>query len=120
MTPDESVRKWVGEFNEIPIALITRAYGIDYDDFKRLTEFDDEDEMNDYLPMWGTMWCFSDRSDEEWLAENIAAAKECGIIVYESEELGYCFGIDGAGYSFFEKHWKPFYLARGLKWHDET
>ena len=31
--------------------------------------------------------------------------------------FGYFFGIDGAGYSFYEEHWIPLYKARGLQWH---
>ena len=43
---------------------------------------------------------------------------ECGFRIFESEEFGYFFGIDGAGYDFYEQHWLPLYKARGLKWHD--
>ena len=39
--------------------------------------------------------------------------------MYESGEFGYFFGIDGAGYDFYECHWIPLYKARGLQWHDE-
>ena len=42
----------------------------------------------------------------------------CGFRIYESEEFGYFFGIDGAGYDFYESHWEPLYKARGLHWHD--
>ena len=42
----------------------------------------------------------------------------CGFRIYESEEFGYFFGIDGAGYSFYDEHWVPLYRARGLHWHD--
>ena len=43
---------------------------------------------------------------------------ECGFRVYESEDFGFIFGIDGAGYDFYESHWIPLYKARGLRWHD--
>ena len=39
--------------------------------------------------------------------------------MYKHEEFGYFFGIDGAGYDFYEAHWTPLYKARGLHWHDE-
>ena len=39
--------------------------------------------------------------------------------IYEQEDYGYIFGIDGAGYSFFDEHFEPLYRARGLRWHDE-
>lgn len=43
---------------------------------------------------------------------------DCGFRIYKSEDYGYFFGIDGAGYSFYEEHWMPLYKARGLHWHD--
>ena len=43
---------------------------------------------------------------------------ECGFRIYYSEKYGYFFGIDGAGYDFYEAHWIPLYKARGLKWHE--
>ena len=42
---------------------------------------------------------------------------DCGFRIYEQEDYGYIFGIDGAGYDFYEAHWIPLYKARGLKWH---
>ena len=76
--------------------------------------------QRDTLPMWSTMWSFGDRCDDWWLEEGdgIRALSECGFRVYESEEFGYFFGIDGAGYSFMEEHFVPLYRARGLQWHD--
>lgn len=71
------------------------------------------------LPMWGTMWTFGETLDDEWAKENLETMRECGIWVYESDELGILFGIDGAGYDFYESHWIPLYKARGLKWHTE-
>ena len=79
-----------------------------------------EVRRDDYLPMWGTMWAFGDSSDEDWL-ENGGLQKmaDCGFRIYEQEDYGYIFGIDGAGYSFFDEHFEPLYKARGLRWHDE-
>ncbi len=78
-------------------------------------------EYNDYLPMWGTMWAFEDFCDCDWIGDkdNRRKMAECGFRIYESEDYGYIFGIDGAGYSFYDEHWIPLYKARGLKWHDE-
>lgn len=78
-----------------------------------------EDETK--LPMWNTMWAFSDPCDSDWLddEDNQRKMAECGFRIYESEDYGYIFGIDGAGYSFYEEHWIPLYKARGLKWHKE-
>lgn len=76
---------------------------------------------DDVLPMWGTMWQFGDSCDDCWLEEmdGIRIMSECGFRIYESEEFGYFFGIDGAGYSFYEAHWIPLYERRGLHWHNE-
>lgn len=73
------------------------------------------------LPMWNTMWAFSDPCDADWLddEDNQRKMAECGFRIYESEDYGYIFGIDGAGYSFYEEHWIPLYKARGLRWHKE-
>lgn len=74
----------------------------------------------DGLPMWGTMWTFDDPCDCDWLADedNLRKMAECGFRIYESEDYGYIFGIDGCGYSFFDEHWIPLYKARRLRWHD--
>lgn len=71
------------------------------------------------LPMWGTMWQFSDICDEVWLGNNLQTMSDCGFKIYESERWGYFFGIDGCGYSFYAEHWIPLYDARGLQWHDK-
>ena len=81
-------------------------------------------EIDEYglLPMWGTMWQFDDVCDEYWMEEKngIAVMSSCGFKIFHHEEWGYFFGIDGAGYDFYENHWIPAYLKRGLQWHDEV
>ena len=88
-----------------------------------------EVEYEDSLPMWGTMWSFGDSCDEYWLdkterdgeggfTNGIAIMSQCGFRIFKSYEFGYFFGIDGAGYDFYESHWLPLYKARGLKWHN--
>jgi hypothetical protein len=69
--------------------------------------------------MWGTLWSFGNLLDEEWLDDkkNLQAMSDCGFRIYEREDYGYIFGIDGMGYDFYETHWVPLYKARGLKWH---
>lgn len=94
---------------------------MDSDDHKVARNADDfEIERDDYLPMWGTLWQFNDRCDDWWLDEDdgIRKMSECGFRVYEHEEWGYFFGIDGCGYDFYEAHWVPLYKARGLQWHE--
>ena len=88
----------------------------------KVAEDDMGKEEYDMLPMWGTMWQFGDACDEHWLEdyENRRIMSECGFRIYEHEEWGFFFGIDGAGYDFYDAHWIPLYKARGLKWHDEA
>ena len=74
--------------------------------------------------MWGTMWAFGEEIDNEWLrgeyfGNGIQAMADCGFRIYEQEDYGYIFGVDGAGYNFYESHWIPLYKARGLRWHKE-
>ena len=92
-----------------------------YDDEKMVeVELDDLSREDDgYFPMWGWMWQFNDSGDDWWLTENLQAMANCGFRIYCSDEFGYFFGIDGAGYDFYEAHWIPLYKARGLRWHDE-
>ena len=87
----------------------------------RSTSKGDLDVMHeDYFPMWGTMWSFSDPCDQRWGMEHMQEMADCGFRLYDSEDYGLVFGIDGAGYDFYREHWVPLYLARGLKWHEEA
>ncbi len=101
-------------------------YKVELDTGKKvwLEESDFEVERDDTLPMWGTMWSFGDSADDYFLEREEYDGKrimsECGFRIYESDEFGYYFGIDGCGYSFYEAHWIPLYIKRGLHWHDES
>lgn len=77
-----------------------------------------EVQKDDYLPMWGIMWMFGDGIDDYWVNEmgGLQIMADCGFRIYETDE-GIIFGIDGAGYDFYEQHWIPLYKARGLEWH---
>lgn len=93
---------------------------LDIDEKITITDIDEfEVQHDDFLPMWGTMWAFDSNIDTEWLENNLQLMANCGFRIYESEDYGYIFGIDGAGYDFYESHWIPLYKARGLMWHDE-
>lgn len=102
----------------------TELYTVELDNGKtiQVEEDDIERERYDFLPMWGTMWSFGDSCDDWWLTEDdgIQVMSNCGFRIYEHDEWGYFFGIDGAGYDFYEAHWIPLYKARGLHWHDES
>lgn len=77
-------------------------------------------EKDGDFPMWSKMWSFCDSCDDWWLEEDdgIRIMSECGFRIYEHEEFGYFFGIDGCGYDFYSAHWLPLYNKRGLQWHD--
>lgn len=98
------------------------TYDIDFDgEIETLEESEFDVDRDDFLPMWGTMWAFSDSTDTYWLEEEngIQIMSDLGFRIYEHDEWGYFFGIDGAGYNFYEVHWIPLYKARGLQWHKE-
>lgn len=84
-----------------------------------IDESDFEVQRDSWLPMWGTMWTFGESIDDWWLEEKggLRLMADCGFRIYEQEDVGYLFGIDGAGYDFYEAHWIPLYKARGLHWH---
>lgn len=100
----------------------SETYIVEMDDSVRVnveaSSFDCENDGG--LPMWGWLWQFGDGCDDWWLSDcdGIRKMSECGFRIYEHEEYGYFFGIDGAGYDFYEDHWIPLYRARGLEWHD--
>lgn len=117
-----AVERWMGEISFIPtqVAIDLQEAG---HEFTLLGEYDEE-EGSDYpteghFPMWGTMFTFKNSLDDQWLqdSDNIQVMRDCGFHVYESEHFDYIFGIDGAGYDFYEAHWTPLYLKRGLQWH---
>lgn len=92
----------------------------DGNDKVELISDDFEVERDGYLPMWGTLWSFRNSADDYWLEElnGIELMSECGFRIFEHEEWGYFFGIDGCGYSFYDEHWIPLYKKRGLHWHN--
>lgn len=98
------------------------VYTVELDDGTEIQVGEEHFEMetDGGLPMWGTLWAFADSCDDWWLEEQdgIRIISECGFRVFKSDDFGYFFGIDGAGYSFYEAHWVPLYRARGLQWHD--
>lgn len=116
----EAATAWVNSFNAVPVAVVEKLMQLDLDDVREITP-GRRDEDADFLPMWGTMWSFGDSADDYWLEEEdgLELMAECGFRIYEQEDFGYLFGIDGAGYSFMDEHWIPLYKARGLQWHRE-
>ena len=76
-------------------------------------------ERDTLLPMWSTMWSFSDSADEHWIDDpaNQEAMSACGFRIYEHDDFGYFFGVDSNDI-FIDRVWLPLYEARGLQWHD--
>lgn len=95
-------------------------YEIDIELNKKVVDYDEVDLDHDsWLPMWGYLWTFDTRLDDDWTRDNLALVASCGFRIFEDQETGDIFlGIDGAGYDFYEAHWIPLYRARGLQWHD--
>ncbi len=116
----EAATEWVYGFNAVPTAVVEKLMRLDPDDVREITPGERDEDAN-YLPMWGTMWSFGDSADDYWLEEEdgLELMAECGFRIYEQEDFGYLFGIDGAGYSFMDEHWIPLYKARGLRWHEK-
>ena len=110
------------EYGEITETLDDDTFRIKLDngDTVEVESSDFEIERDDYLPMWGTMWTFGDSCDDYWLTEDdgLQIMADCGFRIYEQEDFGYVFGIDGCGYDFYEAHWIPLYKKRGLHWHE--
>lgn len=98
------------------------TFGIELDSGTKICVSSDEFEVqrDSYLPMWGMLWSFGNSVDDYWLEElnGIELMSQCGFRIFEHDEWGYFFGIDGAGYSFLEEHFIPLYKARGLHWHN--
>ena len=64
------------------------------------------------LPMWGVMWSFGKILDEVWLEDGgLRKMSDCGFRIFEHDDWGYFFGINGGGYNFWDEHWIPLYLA---------
>jgi len=113
---EEATRRWVTRFCAIPKGVIIKLH-LAGDTITEITPT--KAAQDTFLPTWGTMWSFDDSIDSQWLEDehNLQAMADCGFRIYEQEDYGYVFGIDGMGYDFYEAHWIPLYKARGLLWH---
>lgn len=119
MTIREATEKWITSFNSIPQEIAVKLHKAG-DEIIEITP-PMEEERDSFFPMWGTMWSFGDSADHWWLEEegNLQKMADCGFRIYEQKDYGYIFGIDGAGYDFYEAHWIPLYKACGFKWHSD-
>ena len=116
MTQGQAAGIWVRGFNSLPQSVIEKLIKSG-DEVVEITPYNDEKDS--FLPLWGMMWSFDVAIDNDWLAKkcNQKLMAECGFRIYEQEDYGYIFGIDGGGYDFYESHWIPLYKVRGLAWH---
>lgn len=116
MTIEQATHDWVSEFNAVPTAVIRKLASLREGEVVEVTASDNQDA---FLPVWRTMWSFSDECDNHWLkySDGIKIMERLGFKVYEQEDFGYIFGIDGFGYDFYKRHWIPLYRERGLQWH---
>lgn len=119
-TIKDATYRWVSSFNAIPQGLMLDAIE-GRCNFYEVTQRDEDDEYYDMYPMWGWFWSFGDSADDYWLEEcgGLKIMSDLGFRIYEHDEYGYFFGIDGAGYDFYDYRWIQLYKARGLQWHDK-
>lgn len=105
-------QRWVATFNAYPTDMIAKLMAIE-EDFDKWEEIEPNENDYDILPMWGTMWAF-DSFDDYWLEAKggLRKMRELGFRIYHHSDWGYFFGIDGAGFDFYEAYWVPLYKAR--------
>lgn len=101
----------------IEISADRETYKVKLDSIDEVVELEDGDftvERYSYLPMWDPMWSFTyDYNSDNENSNNSKKLKifsDCGFRIYTSEDYGYLYGIDGAGYNFYEQHWYPLYM----------
>lgn len=73
---------------------------------------DFEVQRDDFFPMWGFLWSFKYGFEERYIntPDGLQIMADCGFRIYGSDEWGTFFGIDGAGYDFYEAHRIPLYM----------
>ena len=112
-----ATRKWVKGFNNIPYGIVEKLleHGEELEEITPFTVIGTKSR----LPIWGTLFSFDHPGDNQWLEneDNLLTMANLGFRIFKQEDYGYIFGIDGAGYDFYEAHWIPLYKARGLRWH---
>ena len=120
-TKDECVSFFVNsEFECFPSDVLTYPYG-DFEYWGRTWDDDSEDKYGYVdIPMW-TTWFLPSRFVEGFIDRYPEKVADCGFtIIYETGTCNiFALGVDGAGYSFLNEHFRPLYDAMGLKWHDE-
>lgn len=75
--------------------------------------------FSEEMPNFDTMWCFSEPSLTNWLAQksNLENVAWCGFRIYQHEKLGYLIGTDHDEYENLEKCFELLYDMLDLNWH---
>ena len=100
---------WTSKLNSVPQAVVQKLYKSG-DEIVEIAP-SGKHKYDTRFPIWSTMWSFNDFWDNVWLTEekNRKKMADCGFRIYKQEDYGYIFGIDGAGYDFYQAHWIPLY-----------
>src|SRR5699024_6464757 len=123
LTKIEATKIWVQAWNRLPIWVIEKMIGDNYEIWENITQYEEtseEENGKELFPMWPTLLEMQYRSDGIWVLENLDKGKGCGIDIYkydDGENDMILLGVDGAGYDFYEEHWLPLYNKRGFNWH---
>lgn len=148
-TKKEAAEALIDRYDQIPFALIERAFGSDPTDLQLIAggtatciycgaqedkkpgepcEYCEGNKQGDYTfeptlawpAGWGTLFHPRDMVDEKRIRKDAqGCAEAAGVLIYDSDETGLLLAIDGAGYDFYEAHWVPLYEWLGYHWHEE-
>jgi hypothetical protein len=121
MDIDEAIKRFAKDFSSIPTNLVKKAFQDDPENLECLNsiEYLEENPLEYFPAMWGWMFRCNDWTDEQWIRTHITEVESCGFVIYDSDETGILLGVNGAGYDFYDSHWKSLYIARQLNWHDK-
>lgn len=119
-----------GDIIEVNVDNTEGYYKIKLDSGTEILKYKDDFEVIEkegWLPIWSTLWSFNEKIDEDWARgtyceSHLQEMADLGFRLYDTEDFGLVFGIDGAGYDFYGTeeypcHWINLYKARGLHWH---
>lgn len=105
----KNISDWISQnFDAIPNRVVAKLM-FDYDSVWELDDPKlDEEELTyrEPLPIWGTMWVLNAYMQNYMDEEDMQIFWDNGFRIYDSEDLGYVVGIDGAEYNFYEHHWE--------------
>lgn len=111
----KEAHKWVTGMNAYPLGMVELLMAARPEDWRCVAA--PKKKRARRRPTYGCLWAFKGASDLLWLETEggITAMAKCGFYVYENQEWGYFFGVDGDGRGLFEKHWLPAWRKRNPK-----